>query len=92
MLVNSRLHAVPIVAALQAAGIAVRGVRLEPLRERPVVRDLCALARALQHLGDRTAWLSLLHAPYCGLTLAQLQMLAEGRNASLWELLNGAPS
>ena len=78
VLVNARQHAAPIVAALQAEGIAIRGVRLEPLRERPVVRDLCALARALQHLGDRTAWLAVLHAPHCGLTLAQLQELAEG--------------
>ncbi len=87
VLVSSRQHAAPIVAQLQADGVAVRGVRLEPLRERPVVRDLCALARALQHLGDRTAWLALLHAPCCGLTLAQLQSLAEARRATLWELI-----
>ena len=70
ILVNTRQHAAPIVSALRDIGIAVRGVRLEPLRERPVVRDLCALARALQHLGDRNAWLAVLHAPHCGLTLA----------------------
>ncbi|HEV7431578.1 MAG TPA: 3'-5' exonuclease, partial [Steroidobacteraceae bacterium] len=90
VLVNSRQHAAPIVAALQAKGVAIRGVRLEPLRERPVVRDLCALARALQHLGDRTAWLALLHAPQCGLTLAQLQALAESQSATLWELVCAA--
>ena len=90
VLVNARQHAAPIAAALQAAGIAIRGVRLEPLRERPVVRDLCALARALQHLGDRSAWLALLHAPHCGLTLSQLQSLAEDQSATLWELLSDA--
>ena len=92
VLVNSRQHAAPIVAALQADGVAIRGVRLEPLRERPVVRDLCALARALQHLADRTAWLALLHAPHCGLTLSQLQSLAEAQTATLWELLSDAAS
>ena len=79
--------AAPVAAALQAAGIRVRGVRLEPLRERPVVRDLCALARALQHGGDRTAWLALLHADCCGLSLSELQTLVEGQPALVWELL-----
>jgi ATP-dependent exoDNAse (exonuclease V) beta subunit len=92
VLVNSRQHAAPIVAALQAEGVSIRGVRLEPLRERPVVRDLCALARALQHLGDRTAWLALLHGPHCGLTLTQLQALAEAQTASVWELLHDTAS
>ena len=87
VLVNARHHAVPIVAALQAAGIAIRGVKLEALRERPVVRDLCALARALQHLADRTAWLALLHAPMCGLSLQQMQQLTEGDARCIWELL-----
>ena len=88
VLVSTRLQAAPIAVALQTAGFAVRGIRLEPLRERPVVRDLCALARALQHPGDRSAWLAVLHAPHIGLSLAQLQALVEGRDESLWELVH----
>jgi ATP-dependent exoDNAse (exonuclease V) beta subunit len=79
VLVAARRHAAPIAAALQSAGLAVRGVKLEPLRERSVVRDLCALARALQHPADRTAWLSLLHGPCCGLGVDELQRLCEDR-------------
>ena len=63
---RSRAHAVPICARCAAAGFALRGVDLEPLRRRPVVRDLAALARALLHRCDRTAWLALLRAPWCG--------------------------
>ncbi len=88
VLVSSRQHAAPLVAQLQSDGVPIRGVRLEPLRDRPVVRDLCALARALQHLGDRAAWLSLLHAPCCALALAQLQALAEAQPEPLWELIH----
>jgi ATP-dependent exoDNAse (exonuclease V) beta subunit len=87
VLVAARRHAAPIAAALQAAGIGVRGVKLEPLRERAVVRDLCALARALQHPGDRTAWLALLHAPCCGLTLEDLQRLCEDQPEPICELI-----
>jgi ATP-dependent exoDNAse (exonuclease V) beta subunit len=84
VLLPARRHAAPIAVALRAAGLAVRGVKLEPLAERPVVRDLGALARALCHLGDRTAWLALLRAPWCGLPLPQLQALAEGEAQPLW--------
>ena len=90
VLVQARAHAVPIAAAMQAAGIPVRGLRLEPLRERAVARDLGALARALQHPGDRNAWLALLHAPCCGLSFVQLQELCEDQSAMLWELINDA--
>ncbi len=74
VLLASRRHAAPIVAQLRAAGYALRGVDLEPLRDRAVIRDLCALARALQHGADRSAWLALLRAPWCGLTLTELEL------------------
>jgi ATP-dependent exoDNAse (exonuclease V) beta subunit len=88
ILVSSRSHAAPITAALEHAGVAVAGVDLVPLGEVPVVRDLAALTRALDHLGDRTAWLSVLRAPWCGLTLAELHALvADAPDAIVWELL-----
>jgi ATP-dependent exoDNAse (exonuclease V) beta subunit len=88
VLVANRRHAVASVVALRAAGIEVRGMKLEPLAERPVVRDLSTLARALQHLGDRTAWLALLRAPWCGLRLLTLTRLAADAEALLWRQLH----
>jgi ATP-dependent helicase/nuclease subunit A len=90
VLVAARRHAAPIAAALQGAGVAVRGVKLEALRERAAVRDLCALARALQHPADRTAWLALLHGPCCGLRLDELQRLCEDQPELIAQLLASA--
>jgi len=87
VLVASREHVAVSVAHLRAAGFALRGVDLERLRDRPVVRDLAALTRALLHAGDRTAWLALLRAPWCAMTLAELEALSAAAGADMFELL-----
>src|SRR5690606_1003641 len=67
VLVNARTHVDAIARALIEADIPFQAVEIEQLRERPVVQDLMALTRALVHLADRTAWLSILRAPWCAL-------------------------
>lgn len=90
VLVAARAHAVPICAALADGGFTVRGVDLEPLERRPVVRDLVALARALSHPLDRTAWLGVLRAPWCALPLAALAALGGGTGEALWDRIRAA--
>jgi ATP-dependent helicase/nuclease subunit A len=88
ILVAARAHAQAIVAALHLRAIDAIGVELVPLAEVPVVRDLVMLTRALFHLGDRTAWLAVLRAPWCGLSLAMLTRLsARGDSRLICEAL-----
>lgn len=88
VLVTARSHIGRIASELAQAGIEVHAVDIERLAERPVVQDLIALTRALVHLADRTAWLAVLRAPWCGLTLQDLHALAAGDpSATLNELL-----
>jgi ATP-dependent exoDNAse (exonuclease V) beta subunit len=88
ILVQGRSHLVQIVAELARAGIAYRATDIDPLGERPVVLDLLALTRALSHLADRPAWLAVLRAPWCGLSLAALhELVSDDREATIFELL-----
>ena len=88
VLVNVRAHAGPISAALTAADVGFVGVKIVPLAELSVIRDLLALTRALHHLADRAAWLVVLRAPWCGATLATLTELSQRNDPLLpWEAL-----
>lgn len=75
ILVRARSHLGNLTRRLAQEGIRCRAVDLVPLALRPVVADLVQLVRALSHPGDRLAWLSVLRAPFCGLTLESLQRL-----------------
>ncbi len=79
VLVRSRNVLGEIVAELKdgtKGAIPFRAVKIEELGERQEVLDLFALTRALLHPADRVAWFAVLHAPWCGLGLSELHVLA----------------
>ena len=80
---RTRSALMPIAGALREAGIPFRAVELERLQDRPEVVDALALVRALFNPEDRVAWLSILRAPWCGLSLADLHTLTSGDDAEL---------
>jgi ATP-dependent helicase/nuclease subunit A len=92
VLAGARTHLRAIRAALAARQVPFIGVKLEPLADVAVVRDLEALARALESPLDRVAWLAVLRAPFIGLALPDLTLLAEsGHDTIPAALRDGVP-
>ncbi len=86
ILVRGRTHLEAIVPLLRAEGLSFRAVEVEALTERPVIHDLTALTRAMLHPADRLSWLAVLRAPWCGLSLGDLLILAGGGgHPTLWQ-------
>jgi ATP-dependent helicase/nuclease subunit A len=82
VLVQNRSHLSRIVRALKEdtdpGPIPFRAVDIEALGDQQEILDLFALTRSLLHPADRVAWLGVLRAPWCGLGLADLHLLAGG--------------
>jgi ATP-dependent helicase/nuclease subunit A len=83
VLARARRSLAPIAETLRDAAIPFRAVDLETLASRPEVLDALALAHALLNPYDRVAWLGVLRAPWCGLSLADLHAVASGDDPAL---------
>lgn len=73
---RARAALAPIAEALRNAEIPFRAVELETLKDQPEILDAVALTRALFNPQDRVAWLGVLRAPWCGLSLAEIHAIA----------------
>ena len=81
ILVRSRTHGEEISHALSRTEIRVSRTEFDRRGRYSVVQDLAAVARALSQPADRIAWLAVLRAPWCGLTLADLHGLCHDEPA-----------
>lgn len=75
VLARSRTHLHSIASELSRQGKSFQAVDVQRLGERLAVRELRSLTRALISPEDRAAWLAVLRAPWCGLTLTDLTLL-----------------
>lgn len=83
VLVRVKRHAMRIAAALRVAHIPYRASEIESLADQQEVLDALSLLRALLHPADRMAWLAVLRAPWCGLSVHDLHILSGADDTSL---------
>lgn len=86
ILVRARTHLVKIIPALRAANICYQAVELESMQRSQLIQDLLALTKAILHLDDRIAWLAVLRAPWSGLCLIDLNIIAQHQQ-TVWHAI-----
>ena len=91
---RGRSHLQPVINELKRRRIDHYAQDMDSLAASSVVSDLMQLCRALASDADRLAWLSLLRAPWCALSLKDLLQVAHFSDTSpytpVWQsLLDG---
>ena len=82
ILVRSRNLLKTLVPALRQANLSWQAIDITPLASRQPVIDMLTLTRALISPADRIAWLALLRAPFCGLSLSDLLVVSNAGDSS----------
>ncbi len=78
ILVRVKKHAYAILAAMRQHNLPYQCTGIDGMEDRQPLADLLMLTRCLLHPADRTAWLAVLRAPWCGASLTDLAALCEG--------------
>lgn len=87
VLVRNRSHLKDIVLTLKEQGIDYEALKTTAFKDHIFTRDMISLTRALLHLGDKLAWLSILRAPWCGLLLEDLLVMSSNKEMIIIEQL-----
>jgi len=87
VLVKSRSHLKEIIEYLQLNNIDYEAIKTLPLRSHLFTRDLISLTRAILSLADKLAWLSILRAPWCGLSLKDLVIFSSSDDMTIFHQL-----
>jgi ATP-dependent helicase/nuclease subunit A len=88
ILTRTRSNLAEIAALLQERGVEYEAVKVGELQQRPVIQDLLSITRALRHPSDRPAWLAMMRAPWCGLTVAEMhQVVGNSKSGNLLQRL-----
>ena len=93
ILVRSRSQLTDIIPELHKNKLNFKAIDIDPLNDCIEIQDAHTLTRALLHRADRIAWLALLRAPYCGLKLKDLLVIAQNaKNTTIYQTLKNIVS
>jgi ATP-dependent exoDNAse (exonuclease V) beta subunit len=77
VLVRSRSQLASLIPLLKQHQIPYQGTDIDLLAHLVHIRDVWSITQALLYPGNRLSWLSVLHSPYCGLSLTDIHHIAQ---------------
>ncbi|MFW6004841.1 MAG: UvrD-helicase domain-containing protein [Desulfonatronovibrionaceae bacterium] len=83
VLVRQRPHLKEIMDLLRPSGLSFQAVEIQSLAQSQIVMDLLSLTKVLIRPHDRLSWLAVFRAPWAGLDLKDLTMLASAEHQLL---------
>ncbi|ORU89654.1 MAG: DNA helicase [Cycloclasticus sp. symbiont of Poecilosclerida sp. M] len=91
VLVRGRKSLTELVQALNKAEVTYQATDIDPLNTCQTVIDLMSLTQAYLYSADRVAWLAVLRAPWCALSLSDMYVLLDDcDDANVWDCLSDA--
>lgn len=88
VLARGRTHLLMLMKTLRDKKIPYQAIEIEGLIQQQYIQDLISLTRAYCHRADKSAWMAVLRAPWCGLELQSfLHLFAEDKQRTAWQCL-----
>ena len=84
ILARTRTHLQTILAQFKELDIAYSAQDIDSLASSCVIVDLMSLCRAVSNPADRVAWMAVLRAPWCALTLSDLHVIGTAGDAAAY--------
>lgn len=89
VLVRSRNHLEQIITALRHYDIPWSSTDIDRMGAEQIAEDLLSLSKALLNPFDKLSWLSVLRAPWLGLTISDLLLISQQADKqSIWSVIS----
>jgi len=89
LLTRTRLTIKEILQEMQRKEIPFEAIGIDQVKDQQIYQDIMSLTKALYNLDDKTHWIAILRAPWCGLDLKSLSILFEyNHDKDAWDVIN----
>jgi len=89
VLTRTRLTIKEILREMQRKEIPFEAIGIDQVKDQQIYQDIMSLTKALYNLDDKTYWIAILRAPWCGLDLKSLSILFEyNHDKDAWDVIN----
>lgn len=89
ILVRNRSNLNSLFKLIHQYNLAIEAIDIQPLASRSFTQDILILTTCLINVHHKNSWIALLRAPWCGLSLTELEEFSLlPKDVAIWQALN----